>query len=82
MHSTRLLIHNLVEVTPAVQPENSSGVFWTVSDCYGYFAHMLQKSAPNGCHNGVASSIGSVKVGGDSTLAGTEFKIAVTPKTE
>ncbi|KAI2482550.1 hypothetical protein Ptr902_04866 [Pyrenophora tritici-repentis] len=69
------------EVTPAAQPANSPGVFWTVRDCYGYFAHMLQKSTPDGCFNGVAASIGSVKVGGDSTLAGTEFKVAVTPKT-
>jgi hypothetical protein len=67
-----------VEVTPAPQPEDSAGVFWQVRDCYGYFAYLLQNStSEGGCHNGVASVVGSVRVGGDSTLADTVFKVTI-----
>lgn len=69
-----------VDVTPAAQSENSAGVRWRKEDCYGYLAHMLQKSGPEGCHNGVASGVGSVKVGGNSTLTGTEFKVSIVPR--
>ncbi|KAF1935395.1 hypothetical protein EJ02DRAFT_507105 [Clathrospora elynae] len=68
------------DVTPALQPLDSAGVFWTVEDCYGYFARMLQKSGSEGCHNGIGSGTGSVEVGGNSTLAGTVFKVTIVPE--
>ncbi|KAI4910857.1 hypothetical protein J4E90_007113 [Alternaria incomplexa] len=67
------------DVTPASQPEDSAGVFWKVEDCYGYFARMLQKSGKEGCHNDVGSGSGNVTVGGDSSLAGTIFKVSIVP---
>ncbi|KAH6870388.1 hypothetical protein J4E91_009867 [Alternaria rosae] len=67
------------DVTPASQPEDSAGVFWKVEDCYGYFARMLQKEGKEGCHNSVGSGSGNVTVGGDSSLAGTVFKVSVVP---
>ncbi|KAL1792857.1 hypothetical protein ACET3X_009364 [Alternaria dauci] len=68
------------DVTPATQPENSAGVFWKVEDCYGYFARMLQNPGSEGCHNGVGSGTGSVKVGGDSSLAGAEFSVTIVAR--
>ncbi|KAI4657550.1 uncharacterized protein J4E78_005937 [Alternaria triticimaculans] len=67
------------DVTPASQPEDSAGVFWKVEDCYGYFARMLQKEGKEGCHNDVGSGSGNVTVGGDSSLAGTIFKVSIVP---
>ncbi|KAI4926256.1 hypothetical protein J4E85_006548 [Alternaria conjuncta] len=67
------------DVTPASQPEDSAGVFWKVEDCYGYFARMLQKEGKEGCHNSVGSGSGNVTVGGDSSLAGTIFKVSIVP---
>ena len=69
----------VVDVTPASQPEDSAGVFWKVEDCYGYFARMLQKEGKEGCHNSVGSGSGNVTVGGDSSLAGTIFKVSIVP---
>jgi hypothetical protein len=77
---SHVLIETTVDVTPASQPEDSAGVFWKVEDCYGYFARMLQKSGKEGCHNNVGSGVGNVTVGGDASLAGTIFKISITPK--
>lgn len=79
-HKSTVLIDSLVDVTPATQPDNSAGVFWKVEDCYGYFARMLEKSGSEGCHNGVGSGIGSAKVGGDSSLADTEFKVTIVTR--
>ncbi|KAI4639274.1 hypothetical protein J4E93_009453 [Alternaria ventricosa] len=67
------------DVTPASQPEDSAGVFWKVEDCYGYFARMLQKSGKEGCHTDAGSGSGNVTVGGDSSLAGTIFKVSIVP---
>lgn len=66
-----------VSVTPAAQPESSPGVFWTAQDCYGYFAHMLQESEPAGCHTSQGFGIGSITVGGDTSLAGTVLKVEI-----
>lgn len=74
-----VLIKVIVDVTPASQPEDSAGVFWKVEDCYGYFARMLQKEGKEGCHNSVGSGSGNVTVGGDSSLAGTVFKVSIVP---
>jgi hypothetical protein len=41
---------------------------------------MLQESGPEGCHNSVGSIIGGVKVGGDTSLAATEFKVTIVSK--
>ncbi|KAG9185379.1 hypothetical protein G6011_07923 [Alternaria panax] len=68
------------DVTPATQPDTSAGVFWKVEDCYGYLARMLQNPGSEGCQNGVGSGIGSVKVGGDSSLADAEFKVTIVPR--
>ncbi|CAN9481626.1 unnamed protein product [Alternaria alternata] len=68
------------DVAPATQPDNSAGVFWKVEDCYRYFARLLEKSGSEGCHNGVGSGIGSAKVGGDSSLADTEFKVTIVTR--
>ncbi|KAJ4991598.1 hypothetical protein SVAN01_02979 [Stagonosporopsis vannaccii] len=64
-------------VIPAAQPESSPGVFWTAQDCYGYFAHMLQEVEPEGCHTSQGFGIGSITVGGDTSLAGTMFKVEI-----
>lgn len=70
------------EVTPAPQGEDSAGVFWTVNDCYGYFNRMLQTPPPDGCQNDVGSGVGSITVGGNSTLAGTVFKVTIVPEAQ
>ncbi|EOA88006.1 uncharacterized protein SETTUDRAFT_168789 [Exserohilum turcica Et28A] len=69
------------DVTPAAQPKDSPGVFWQVNDCYGYFANLLQKQGPDGCYSAVGSGVGSITVGGDSTLAGTVFKVSIVART-
>ncbi|KAF3041364.1 hypothetical protein E8E12_008402 [Didymella heteroderae] len=66
-----------LSVTPAAQPETSAGVFWTAQDCYGYFAYMLEKWEPEGCHTQQGFGIGNITVGGDSSLAGTVFKVEI-----
>lgn len=68
---------NTVSVTPAAQPETSAGVFWTAQDCYGYFSYMLEKWEPEGCHTQQGFGIGNITVGGDSSLAGTVFKVEI-----
>ncbi|KAH6621883.1 hypothetical protein C7974DRAFT_456645 [Boeremia exigua] len=64
-------------VVPAAQPEGSAGVFWTAQDCYESFAYMLQNPAPEGCHTEQGFGVGSITVGGDSSLAGTVFKTEI-----
>jgi hypothetical protein len=64
-------------VTPAAQTVSSQEVFWTAHDCYGYFAYMLQKMEPEGCHTQKGFGIGNITVGGDSRLAGTMFKVEI-----
>jgi hypothetical protein len=71
------MLTGTVSVTPAAQPETSAGVFWTASDCYGYFAYMLEKWEPEGCHSQEGFGIGNITVGGESSLAGTVFKIEI-----
>ncbi|KAF3031756.1 hypothetical protein E8E11_000782 [Didymella keratinophila] len=66
-----------LSVNPAAQPETSAGVFWTAQDCYGYFAYMLQKWEPQGCHTQAGFGIGNITVGGESSLAGTVFKVEI-----
>ncbi|KAJ4336423.1 hypothetical protein N0V87_005439 [Didymella glomerata] len=66
-----------LSVTPAAQPETSAGVFWTAQDCYGYFSYMLEKWEPEGCHTQQGFGIGNITVGGDSSLAGTVFKVEI-----
>lgn len=66
-----------VSVTPSMQPDTSAGVFWTVQDCYGYFAYMLQKTEPEGCHTQQGFGIGNVTIGGNSSLSGTVFKVEI-----
>lgn len=69
----------LVAVTPAPQPEDSPGVFWTIRDCYGYFAYLLEKWEPEGCHRTEGFGIGGLRVGGESSLSGTVFRISIVP---
>ncbi|UPX20152.1 uncharacterized protein EKO05_0010394 [Ascochyta rabiei] len=66
-----------LSVTPATQPETSAGVFWTSQDCYGYFAYMLEKWEPEGCHTQQGFGVGNITVGGQSSLAGTVFKVEI-----
>ncbi|KAF3007608.1 hypothetical protein E8E13_007916 [Curvularia kusanoi] len=66
-----------LSVIPAAQPEPSPGVFWTAQDCYGYFAYMLEKMEPEGCHTQQGFGIGNITVGGDSSLAGTVFQVKI-----
>lgn len=77
VRSMPLLIICAVSVTPAAQPENSAGVFWTAQDCYGYFAYMLEKWEPEGCHTTRGFGIGNITAGGESSLAGTVFKVEI-----
>lgn len=68
----------IVTVTPAPQPANTAGVFWTIQDCYGYFAHLLEKSeALGGCHADSGSSTGNLTAGAGDLLAGTKFDISL-----
>ncbi|KAJ8109516.1 hypothetical protein OPT61_g7403 [Boeremia exigua] len=67
-------------VTPVAELESSAGVFWTAQDCYGYFAYMLQQSEPAGCHTEQGFGVGSITVGGDSSLAGTVFTVEIIPE--
>jgi hypothetical protein len=61
-------------VTPPTQNETSAAtIFWTKDDCYGYLLQLLQKYEPEGCHRQEGFGIGSLTVGGDSSLAGTVF---------
>ncbi|KAL1597601.1 hypothetical protein SLS59_007298 [Nothophoma quercina] len=66
-----------LSVTPAAQAKTSAGVFWTAQDCYGYFAYMLENWEPEGCHSQRGFGIGNITVGGDSSLAGTVFKVEI-----
>ncbi|CAO2650091.1 Nn.00g013830.m01.CDS01 [Neocucurbitaria sp. VM-36] len=59
-------------VSPAAQPAESAGVFWTVADCYGYFAYLLA-----GCHGEAGFGTGRLRVGGESSLNGTVFDISI-----
>ncbi|KAF2475505.1 uncharacterized protein BDR25DRAFT_310863 [Lindgomyces ingoldianus] len=59
---------------PKTDPPNQ--IMWSKYDCYGYFAQIVEPMAPQGCHNSMASGIGSIKVGGGS-LAGTIFNIDI-----
>ena len=72
-----MLTVDSVSVTPAVQLETSAGVFWTAQDCYGYFAYMLERWEPDGCHTERGFGIGNITVGGVSSLAGTFFKVEI-----
>lgn len=66
-----------VSVTPAPQSEDSVGVFWTVQDCYGYFAYMLEEWMPLGCHREEGSGVGNITVGGEGSLNGTVFEVSI-----
>ncbi|KAF2022776.1 hypothetical protein EK21DRAFT_119403 [Setomelanomma holmii] len=66
-------------VTPAPQPKESAGVFWTKQDCYGYFAHMLGTWEPEDCHTDKGFGIGNITVGGESSLKGTVFEVTIVP---
>ncbi|OAL45519.1 hypothetical protein IQ07DRAFT_591327 [Pyrenochaeta sp. DS3sAY3a] len=66
-------------VTPAVQPAGSAGVFWTIQDCYGYFAVLLEKWEPEGCHRAEGFGTGGLRVGGESSLNGSIFRISIVP---
>jgi hypothetical protein len=68
---------NIVAVTPATQPENSPGVFWTWEECYGYFEYMLEKWVPEGCHTENGFHIGNITVGGETTLKDTVFDVTI-----
>ncbi|KAH7082617.1 hypothetical protein BKA63DRAFT_529659 [Paraphoma chrysanthemicola] len=67
-------------VTPAPQPADSAGVFWTKKDCYGYFAHMLEKWEPEGCHTNKGFGVGKITVGGEDTLKDTVFEVTIVPE--
>jgi hypothetical protein len=73
--SSRVDVH-LVTVTP---PENQgpTGVRWRKGDCYGYFEQLLNSGEPQGCHTDGASGVGSITVGGDSSLKGTVFEVEI-----
>ncbi|KAI8931004.1 hypothetical protein NX059_012015 [Plenodomus lindquistii] len=65
-------------VYPPKSPENEAGVFWRASDCYGYFAHMLDKfEGEGGCHTQEGFGLGNITAGTGSSIAGTVFEITV-----
>ncbi|KAH7383817.1 hypothetical protein BKA66DRAFT_462846 [Pyrenochaeta sp. MPI-SDFR-AT-0127] len=64
-------------VTPGAQPEDSAGVFWTVQDCYGYFAYLLEEWEPKGCHRQEGFGVGSITVGDAVSLKGTVFEVTI-----
>lgn len=69
-----------VAVTPAQQPLDSAGVFWTREECYGYFAHMLEKQeSEGGCHTEKGFGVGKITAGGDSVLKDTVFEVTIVP---
>ena len=70
-------VHALVSVNPALEASDVSSVFWTKADCYGYFDELVTKLEPEGCFTDKGAGLGSVKVGGTSTLGGAEFKIEI-----
>ncbi|KAF1848880.1 uncharacterized protein K460DRAFT_304457 [Cucurbitaria berberidis CBS 394.84] len=61
-------------VTPAQQPPESAGVFWTVADCYGYFVYLLA-----GCHSQQGFGVGRIVVGGNTSLNGTMLETTIVP---
>ncbi|PSN72368.1 hypothetical protein BS50DRAFT_607698 [Corynespora cassiicola Philippines] len=67
-------------VTPASQTEGSPGVFWTREECYGYFDQLVSKQEPDGCFNTVGSGVGSLKVGGSTSLKDTVFDIKIVKR--
>jgi hypothetical protein len=69
-----------VAVTPAPQPSDSAGVFWSRDECYGYFSHMLSKQeSEGGCHTENGFGIGKITAGGDSSLKDTVFEVTIVP---
>lgn len=70
----------IVTVTPATSALSASTLFWRVADCYGYFAYMLVKAEPQGCHNSKGFGIGSI-VAGAGPLAGTKFEVTIVKST-
>jgi hypothetical protein len=76
------LSYSTVTVTPAAQKYDSPGVFWSKQECYGYFAHMLEKWKPEGCHTNRGFGIGKVKVGGEDTLKDAVFEVTFVLENE
>jgi hypothetical protein len=75
-----LLIVLVVAATPAPQPSDSAGVFWSRDECYGYFSHMLSKQeSEGGCHTEKGFAIGKITAGGDSSLKDTVFEVTIVP---
>ncbi|KAF2832494.1 hypothetical protein CC86DRAFT_90332 [Ophiobolus disseminans] len=66
-------------VTPPTQPSDL-GARWAKEDCYGYFAHVLDKWEPEGCHTNQGMGIGSITVGSESPLKGTVFEVAIVKR--
>lgn len=66
-------------MTPPTEPglANSAGVFWSKSDCTGYFEQILNKKNPIGCYDLKGSGVGSLIVGGTSSLGGTVFDVKI-----
>ncbi|KAL6705072.1 hypothetical protein ACN47E_007331 [Coniothyrium glycines] len=72
------------DVTPPAHPADSAGAQWTVQECYGYFAWLLEQWEPQGCRRSEGYGIGSIKVGGtpssiggEGALAETVFKVSI-----
>jgi hypothetical protein len=73
-----MLTIRIVTVTPAEQPNDSAGVSWTREECYGYFAHMLEKQdSEGGCHTDKGFGVGKIVAGGDSVLKNTVFEVTI-----
>ncbi|KAH7130279.1 hypothetical protein B0J11DRAFT_248329 [Dendryphion nanum] len=68
-------------ITPALQQNDATSVFLTRDDCYGYFDQLVSKLEPLGCFvSSKGTGVGSIKVGGTSTLKDTIFKIEIVPR--
>lgn len=74
-----MLMNMAVSVKPAPQPKNAPPVMWTKQECYGYFAQMLEKSQPDGCHSEEGFGTGKLVVDGESAFnfKGTTFEISI-----
>ncbi|KAF2846186.1 hypothetical protein T440DRAFT_482740 [Plenodomus tracheiphilus IPT5] len=67
-------------VYPPEHPENPAGVFWTVKDCYGYFAQLLTNWVDQGgCHTNAGFGLGNITAGAGNSLEGTVFEVSVVP---
>ncbi|KAF1917634.1 hypothetical protein BDU57DRAFT_493796 [Ampelomyces quisqualis] len=70
-------------VAPPEQPQGAPFVSWTRQECYGYFAHLLEKwEDKGGCHTNRGFGIGKIEAGGDTPLKGAVFELTIVPAKE